>query len=157
MKKTEINEIVQSLKINESISINSTRESIKEIIEFSNKRFKIMKVDAEIFVVARLADVEPKKTDYLSDKIENLKYFNEVSVKGDPNYIRVLVNKHNKSNNDCIRVSKQSNKIVLFRDVRNIKGPLNKAQLNEIKAEFHGYLFKRYEAETVEISDNDLM
>ena len=141
MEIEKIKTLLNSLKVNESISILAEKSDINGVVNVLDNNYKVMTISKGVYSVARVADSIQKKTIDVSKSIDKLTYFNTVQVAGDIAYIRSLVSQYNLANGAKIKVKKENEKAVIYKNVREIEGPLTRFEMNNIKAELHDLLF----------------
>ncbi len=141
----EIRTLLAALEIHDSVNIVTDRNTITDILSDSYHNYKVMKIENDLYCVVRLSDRKEKKCEKLENNIKKLTAFNSVKVDGDVAYIRSLVSKYNKANNDNIKVRKTSNKAQLYRNSISFNGPLTMHQMNAIKSELHELLFPLFD------------
>lgn len=145
MEIEEIKTLLSGLNIHDSINILSEKDIINGIINVLDHNYKVMKIDENIYCVARISDNKEKKTERIDSAISKLTSFNSVNVDGDVAYIRSLVSMFNRRNNDFVKVRKNGNKAELYRNRVMFKNPITLNEMNAIKAELHEMLFPLYD------------
>lgn len=145
MEIEKIKTLLNGLNVNDSISILSDKSYINGVINVLDHNFKVMTISKGIYSVARIADTKHKKTIDLLKSIDKLNYFNTIPIDGDIAYIRSLVSKYNLTNGTKIKVRKQDQNAVIYKNVREIEKPITRIEMNEIKSDLNEILFQLFD------------
>lgn len=112
-------ELLKSLEINQSISIDSPRYEVEPILEDLDGFFDIIYSDKAMCVVLRMAHEKKSIAQRVVDEINSLTIFQEKEVQGNLGYIRSIVSAFNKENDRSVKVIKRKNAIFITEDFMN--------------------------------------
>ena len=116
MENKEIEICLKSLAIGDSMSFESkNRKNLIEIIESVPGNFVLNKVSETIYSVLRIEISIQKAREKVLSEIKNLTWFNKLQLKISPSYVRAIISKYNKENNDCIKVKKHIDGSIIYR------------------------------------------
>lgn len=112
MKKEQI----KLLNVSETVVFRTSNvDELKEIIKDLDGNFIINKVSNELTSVLRIDDSIVSGSTKILSKLKGLTWFNRIELKYSLPYVRTLISKYNKDNDDCIKVSKVADKVIIFR------------------------------------------
>lgn len=151
---------IKNLKVTQSVNVSGGFDEIQDFASKLPGNYTMVKVDFDEYCIIRTKDSTLNKTQRMNKAIENLPSIGLKRVNVDMTYLRVLVSKHNKKNDDVIKVIRKDEKNYIYRNIINCKDILSLDEMNEIKNALHSVLYPKYEAYinyTGDIDDNDLM
>ena len=137
MTTHNLKQMLETLKIGESMAIESTNEKeLKKKIDQIPGNFVINKVSETMFSILKIDYSIVSKSNKILLEVKNLNYFNEILMDFSPGYVRSVISAHNKKENDFIKVIKKENGVYITRssfDVNNMTNEQISECINELQ------------------------
>jgi len=154
MDNKKIKILIESLSIGDSISFETTnRKNLTEMTESIFGNFVINKVSETIYSVLRIDESIRKASEKVLAEIPKLNFFNRLELKVSPSYVRAIISKYNKKNNDSIKVKKHIDGSIIYRsfDVSE----MTSEQLSDCVDELNFLIAQKETPETMHDDDFD--